>query len=155
MFSTTHSKTALKLKNKVMKKLLFGLIATVMFGFTSNAQEVSQNQKQTLINTQVVSLITLSKSVYQKGQSYDDFVKNFSTPSPYNPFEGKLMKTVYSDLVNNSSTCEVLNRDSSELVALGQKYGATNLSATSRRECGFWCQLAIAVIEAIIEIIKP
>lgn len=138
-----------------MKKLVLGLIATVMFGFAGNAQEVSREQKQVLLNTQVVSLITLSKSVFQKGQTYEEFIKNFDTSAPYNPFETKLMKTVHSDLVNNTSTCSVLSRDASELVSLGQKYGATNLSSSKAVKCGFWCQLIIAIVEAIIDIIKP
>ena len=142
-------------KTNIMKKMLFGLIATVMLSVCGNAQEVTGNQKQLLVNTQVVSLITLSKSVYQKGQTYEDFVKNFTTPSPYNPFEGKLMKVVYSDLASNTSTCEILSRDASELVALGQKHGASNLTAINKTKCGFWCQLVIAIIEAIIETIKP
>ncbi len=45
MFSTTPSKTAIKLKNKVMKKLLFGLIATVMFGFVGNATGITPSKK--------------------------------------------------------------------------------------------------------------
>lgn len=136
--------------------MLFGLIATVMLSVCGNAQEVSLNQKQSVLNSQIISLITISKSVYQKGQTYEDFVKNFNpSSSSYNPFEGKLLKTVYIDLANNTSTCEILSRDSSELVELGEKYGASNLSTINKTKCGFWCQLAIAIIEAIIEVIKP
>ena len=67
MFSTTRSKTAIN--KKVMKKLLFGLVTTLMFGFLGNAQSLEE------------STVLISKGSILKNKMYARTieVKSFDT----------------------------------------------------------------------------
>jgi hypothetical protein len=137
-----------------MKKMLFGLIATVLFSVSGNAQKLISSSKQTVVNSQIVALVSVSQSVYSKGQSYDDFIKTLSIPTPVNPYETKLMQTVYKDLQNNTPSCDILKRDSSELINLGIKYGSQIGTTQARTKCGWFCQLLLSIAELIIDVIR-
>lgn len=97
-----------------MKKLLFGLIATVMFAFTGNAQELSLISKKTVLNSQVVTIVEASKSIYVKGMSYDDFIKALLTPSPTIPSQDGFYRKVYYYINNNTPTCDIIKADNIE-----------------------------------------
>ena len=74
-----------------MKKLLFGLIATVMFGFVGNAQDMPEVSEKAVLNAQVVTFVNVSKAFYSKGQSYDDFISTLLIPSPTFPSQDQFL----------------------------------------------------------------
>ena len=90
MFSTTQSRTAIiKIIYKIMKKFLFGLIATVFLTFNGIAQENNDfTQKSefksavltTKINKEVVDYKFNSLEEFNKGT--DEIIQNFDFTSP-------------------------------------------------------------------------
>ena len=113
MFSTTHSKTALKLKNKVMKKLLFGLIATVMFGFVGNAQtKITKEQARLKFATSMSEFVTQCAPSYKKGMTYDAFslaILGGNSNSIIPTKEGQdLLKTAYTFVSKGTTTKEII-----------------------------------------------
>ena len=86
-----------------MKKLVFGLIATVMFGFVGNAQKVTIEEVRLKLATSLSELVDDCRPIYRKGASYDDFIKDLlNTTGPTYPIpteEGQiLMKSVHNYL---------------------------------------------------------
>ena len=57
-----------------MKKLVFGLIATVMFGLVGNAQSTFETAQYRGVMASFVEAARVND--YQKGTSQDEFVKN-------------------------------------------------------------------------------
>jgi|SRR6478672_10138231 len=55
-----------------MKNLLLGLIATVIFSFTGNAQETQEEMRQLLAN-EMVSFTNAMKPAYQQAKDFNDF----------------------------------------------------------------------------------
>lgn len=101
-------------KTNIMKKMLFGLIATVMLSVSANAQTITSSTKKAVLNAQVVTIVEASKSVYIKGMSYDDFVRSLLTPSPTIPNQNEFYKTVYNYINKSTSTCDILNAEHPE-----------------------------------------
>ena len=99
-----------------MKKLLFGLIATIMFGFVGNAQEMTATSKKTALNAQVLTFVQMSKLSYTRGQKYEDFVASLLIPSPTFPSQEIFLKKIYLYVSNNTSDCDILNADTSDYV---------------------------------------
>lgn len=134
-----------------MKKLLFGLIATVLFGVVGNAQN------GTLSKSSMVVLVTQANKTFTKGISYKDWLisqtGNSTVPTVE---EDKLLKEVYGFLsVNASPETIYRNYNSSSLIDLAKlsSRGGLRVFGANAQRCGFWCQLASAVIVAIGEFI--
>lgn len=126
-----------------MKKILFGLIATVFFGLSANAQEISLSTKKTVMNTQVLTIVEASKCLYSKGMSYEDFIKNLITPSPTIPSQEKFFRKVYGYIQNNTASCDILKADQTEF----ENY-LTDLSKNSPKQSSVtgkkkWWQILI------------
>jgi hypothetical protein len=97
-----------------MKKLIFGLMATVFFGMGANAQDVSSTAKKALMNAQIITIVEASKVVHAKGMSYDDFVKDLLLPSPTYPSQDKFFRTVYKYVNSNTPSCDIFKADHPE-----------------------------------------
>jgi len=106
-----------------MKKILFGLIATVLFSGMSFGQKMSADAEKKLISSQMVALVNVSKAFYVRGQSYDDFIQVMMIPSPTFPSQDLLFKKVHSYLTNNTAECDIMKADNSILLTF-----ATDLS---------------------------
>ncbi len=58
-----------------MKKLLFGLIATVLFSFSASAQEMTQEDLRLLFAQEMVSFTNAMKPAYERAKDFNDFEK--------------------------------------------------------------------------------
>lgn len=97
-----------------MKKIIFGLIATVMLSFSGNAQKMTESAQQVVLNAQVVTFVNVSKTFYTKGQSFEDFIKALTIPSPTVPSQDLFLRKVYSYVTNNTPDCDIMKADNSE-----------------------------------------
>jgi hypothetical protein len=106
-----------------MKKILFGLIATVMLSFAGNAQDKASIEKSRVkLATSMSMLVEDCQPSFKKGMSYNDFlsdvvlggVKNstLKTASANN-----LYKKAYSYLSNGTSSSEIIAKDKGTEVA--------------------------------------
>lgn len=95
-----------------MKKLVFGLIATVMFGFAGNAQsKLTQEEIRVKLSTSMSQLVDNCRPSFKKGMSYNDFtvVILTGTGPTYPTVEAdNLMKAVYGFLSNGTSSADIL-----------------------------------------------
>jgi len=108
MFSTTHSKTAIKLKNKVMKKLLFGLIATIMFGFMGNAQIKTKDDARIAVAKTFLSFKKQLSEAYVNSNDFSSFEKNICG-NWNNTIEGRnLLNEAYTYFKNKTSDEKII-----------------------------------------------
>ena len=68
-----------------MKKLLFGIIATVLFGFTGNAQKVTEEEVRVQMATSMSQLVDQCRDTYAKNMDYEEFINK--------TFEGNKIET--------------------------------------------------------------
>jgi hypothetical protein len=132
-----------------MKKLILGLCATLFFGFAAEAQN------NTYSKSAMVVLVSQSKGVYTKGMTYKDWVNvltgntNSTIPTPQ---EDKLLKDIYG-FVSTGANPETIskNYNGQSLFDLAKSGGNTGVLSPSNARCGFWCELANAMIRALID----
>jgi hypothetical protein len=98
-----------------MKKMLFGLMATVLLTTTSFGQKITPENQKNLINSQMVSVVNGAKALYVRGQSYNDFLATMSLPSPTVPTQDEFFKKVYEYVSSNTPDCDILKSDNSVL----------------------------------------
>ena len=112
-----------------MKKLVFGLIATVMFGFVGNAQKVTKEEVRLKLATSLSELVDDCRPIYRKGASYDDFIKDLlNTTGPTYPIpteEGQiLMKSVHNYLSKGTKSSDIIKTNSGvEMAAIAKIAG--------------------------------
>jgi len=58
-----------------MKKLVFGLIATITFVFNTNAQNISQNELREILAKGMVEFTNSLKPAFEKSKDTEDFKK--------------------------------------------------------------------------------
>ena len=104
-----------------MKKLVFGLIATFMLTASSFGQTVSDTSKKNIINAQMVTLVNTARTFYAKGQSYDDFVRALTIPSPTVPSQDELFRKVYGYVSAGTADCDIAKADNSVLSRFAQE----------------------------------
>lgn len=99
-----------------MKNLLFGLIATVIFSFTGNAQKTQEEMKQ-LLASEMVSFTNAMKPAYQQAKDYDEFEKTVCgdwTPTK----EGEaLLKAAHTYISKKTSDADILKSYSGKEMA--------------------------------------
>jgi hypothetical protein len=98
-----------------MKKLLFGLMATVFLSVGAFGQTLGDAGKRSIVNSQMTLIVNASKAFYVKGQSYDDFVKNLSIPSPTVPTQDEFFRKVYTYVSSGTADCDIMKADNSIL----------------------------------------
>lgn len=89
-----------------MKKMLFGLIATVMMSVSGNAQKITQESFRLELSKSMVSLVNDLKPSYKNGMSYKDFTAailagNINSTIPVTG--DNLLKKAHYYLANNAS----------------------------------------------------
>lgn len=131
-----------------MKKVIFGLIATVFMSVSVNAQEIS-GVKKVVFNAQVVTIVEASKNVYTKGMTYDNFIKDLLNPSPTVPIppaQDTFWRKVYNYAQSGTPSCEILKADHPEFenflknIAKDKNYTAKRGGETGGKK---WWMIAI------------
>ena len=124
------------LKLYIIKKLLFGLIATVMFGFVGNAQtKLTKEDVRLKLATTMSELVSDATPIYKKGMSYDGFINlllNGGTTGPTFPIptqEGQfLLKAVYEYVSIGATTDYILRNDDGKVMAAIAKISGNSKS---------------------------
>lgn len=138
-----------------MKNLLFGLITIVLFSFTGNAQTLSESSKSALVNSQMVTIVNVTKTFYLKGQSYDDFIKSLLIPTPTVPTQDEFLRKVYGYVSSNTAECDIMKSDNSVLtrfasdISKSQSNQSTSVFTAKKK----WWQILInAAINIGVEV---
>jgi hypothetical protein len=138
-----------------MKKLLFGLMATFMVTLSSFGQSMSDSDKTATLNAEMVSIVSVSKTFYVRGQSYPDFLQAMLIPSPTVPTQDEFFRKVYYYLSNETPACDIMKEDNSILsrFAIDMSKSPANVEKTGPKK---WWQILInAVINLAIDIYAP
>ena len=126
-----------------MKKLFFGLIATVMFGFAGNAQDLKTRLEKsygTLTAVDVpAEVLTTQKSTFQ--QSIPVYVKGGSVILVVNEFG---LNNIYV------TSGVVLNKDYKSMLITSKT--TFNGTGTSSRACSWLCWIKV-LIDAVCSIV--
>lgn len=115
-----------------MKKFLFGLIATVFFGLSANAQKFTKEEARMYAAKAYVNFKN-SLSEYQKNsKSYEHFITIIVNPTGNTfPKEGSnLLKVAYNDLKNRTSDESILKNYSGKEIADALRYLKNNPNKT-------------------------
>lgn len=103
-----------------MKKLVFGLIATITFVFNTNAQNISQNELREILAKGMVEFTNSLKPAFEKSKDTEDF-KKIVTGAWYPKItrEGNdLLNASYKLLSQKASNEEILrNYNGKEMAA--------------------------------------
>lgn len=107
-----------------MKKLVFGLIATVLFSVSGNAQsKLTKEDVRIKLATSMSQLVDNCRPSFRKGMSYGDYITIVIGPGPTYPIpteEGNvLMKKTY-DFLSNGTSADVIikNYDGKEMASV-------------------------------------
>ncbi len=91
-----------------MKKLLFGVIATVLFSFIGNAQKITKEEARYKLSEGMVSFVDGVKPAYKSGQTYASFEK-VVLGTWRNTTEGSaLLKKAYDYVSKGTKSDEIL-----------------------------------------------
>ena len=130
-----------------MKKLFLGLCATMLFGFFGNAQVKLSVHEKSVVDAQMISLVNLANAtVYQRGMSQADFIKQTGPTSP-NRDETLLLQKMYKYASEGTLDCNIMKEDNSVLVTISQS-GSISESAPANRWP--WKLILEAIMELII-----
>jgi hypothetical protein len=102
-----------------MKKLLFGLIATVLFSATGNAQKVTQESVRLQLANAMVSFTNAMKPAYSQAKNFDDFEKIVCGDwSSTNSKEGHaLLQASYNLIAKKTTDAEIVRSYSGKEMA--------------------------------------
>jgi hypothetical protein len=134
-----------------MKKMLFGLIATVLFSVSGNAQSKLTVEQKSVVSAQMVVLVHGAKANYSKNMTLPEWIKQ---TGPYNPTSNeKILLTKMYDYVSKGVTdCEIMKSDNSILLNIVKEGGFS----PSPSVAGKWCWSCIGdFIIRLIEILAP
>lgn len=92
-----------------MKKLLFGLIATVMFAFTGNAQEMTKEEARVLAAKSFVSFKNQLTDAYKNSTTYSSFEKNVCGSWTNTDLGRSLLNEVYNNFKGNISNDKIIS----------------------------------------------
>jgi hypothetical protein len=94
-----------------MKKMLFGLIATVMLSVSGNAQKITNEDLRLQLSKSMSSLVNDLKSSYKNGMSYNDFTNVIlagTTNSTIPKTGDNLLRKAHSLLEKNTSEIDII-----------------------------------------------
>lgn len=92
-----------------MKKLLFGLIATVFFGFSGNAQDLNKEEARVLVAKSFVKIKNQLNEPFLKSNDYSSFEK-LICGTWRNTTEGRaLLNDIYTNLVSRTSDEKIIS----------------------------------------------
>ena len=137
-----------------MKNLLFGLIATVLFSVTGNAQKLTQSQNK-IISSQMVLLVEYAKATGAGKMSLPEWVK---TTGDFDPTQSQtlLLAKIHSYASNGTPACDIMNSDNYILYQVALE-GGELMRVSEEPRCNFWCwvkRIASLLLE-VVQIINP
>lgn len=96
-----------------MKKLLFGLIATVFFGMSANAQEVLKEKVENDLINGSISFYNSVSSFYKAGMTEKDFFNSLSNEQGFDnqSTEAKNVLSVAYKLLTNKASNDQVKKD--------------------------------------------
>lgn len=100
-----------------MKKMLFGLIATVMMSVSGNAQKITNEDYRLELSKSMSSLVNDLKPSYKAGMSYKDFTNVIlagNTNSTIPKTGDNLLRKVHSFLEKKTTEATILKNYSGE-----------------------------------------
>ena len=102
-----------------MKKLLFGLIATVLFSVIGNAQRMTQEDVRLLLAKQMVSFTDAMKPAYQQAKDFKEFetIVCGDWLSKTTKEGHALLNASYSYISKNTTDAQILNSYSGKEMA--------------------------------------
>ena len=100
-----------------MKKLLFGLIATVIFGFVGNAQRATKESVRVSLSEGMVSIVQALKPAYKSGITFETFEKTVVGNSLNTKQGRKLLVKVYEYESKGTSRDQILKEYSGSEMA--------------------------------------
>lgn len=121
-----------------MKKLFLGLIATVMFCFSSYAQN-KQEAISKLYKTGMVSLVDNARPYYKDGMSYKQFTDAITAGAKLSNEENLVVTDVYNFLVKKADTGTIFNEYNKK--SLEALISMPDTQVPVARICGFFCWL--------------
>lgn len=130
-----------------MKKLIFGLCATLFFGFAAQAQN------NTYSKSAMVVLVSSAKSTYTKGMTYKEWVNvltgntNSTIPTAQ---EDKFLKDVYGFVSTNANPETISKNYNGQSLLDLAKSGKTSVLSPSSARCGLWCDLLQFIFQALL-----
>lgn len=130
-----------------MKKLFLSLCATVLFGFSGNAQVRLSAHEKSVVDAQMISLVHLANStVYQRGMTQADFLKQTGPIAPTRD-ETLLLQKMFKYASEGTLDCNIMKEDNSVLVTISQS-GTISESAPANRWP--WKLIMQAIIEILL-----
>ncbi|WP_300568336.1 hypothetical protein [Flavobacterium sp.] len=141
-----------------MKKMLFGLIATVMISSVSFGQKITEESQKNIINSQMVSIVNGAKVFYTKGQNYNDFLAAMSVPSPTfpNSSQEEFFKKVYGYVSDNTPDCEILKADNTVLSKFAIELSKNPKNQGTSLEGKKWWQILInTALNVLLDVVLP
>lgn len=109
-----------------MKKLIFGLLATVLFGFSANAQLRSKEEVRISLAKSMISFKNSLQSNYDSSRDYKGFKDLIHIPTTI-PTEGEnLLRVAYNYLSKKTSDAEIIKNYSGKEMAAACLYIHTN-----------------------------
>jgi len=83
-----------------MKKVIFSLIAIVLFSGFSYGQEqtlknLSTEKQSEIMQSQMLTVVNTLSVFYTKGQTYEQFLKSIEISNPTKPVHGFLRRVYY------------------------------------------------------------
>lgn len=120
-----------------MKKLIFGLLASVAFCFSAQAQNE-------YFKSGMVMIVNQSKASFVKGTTYKDWLLQFTQNSTIpTPQEDRFLKDVYQFVSTNTSSLNVYKTydgvSARQLLPLFEKRQLAVFQNANR--CGWFCQI--------------
>ncbi|MEC4004306.1 hypothetical protein OX283_006535 [Flavobacterium sp. SUN052] len=100
-----------------MKKLLFGLIATVMFGFVGNAQKTTKEDVRYSLSEGMASIVQALKPAYKSGITFETFEKTVTGNSRNTEQGRKLLVKVFEYEAQGTSRDQILKEYSGSEMA--------------------------------------
>jgi len=123
-----------------MKKLVFGLIAMVLFSFVGNAQDFTKEEARVNAAKVLINFKSTLVADFNKSRTFEDFIKNVT--GPYNPTtipaEGKdLLRVTYDYLSRRTSDKEILTTYSGKEIANAFRFLKNNPEKDESQLFGF------------------
>ena len=107
-----------------MKKLLFGIIATVLFGFTGNAQKVTEEEVRVILAQGMADFTSSLRTAFEKTDNVEDFKKTVAG-CWYSKMPGEgsdLLDAAHSLLSKKLSEDEILKNYNGKEMAVAALY---------------------------------
>ncbi len=91
-----------------MKKLVFGLIATMLFSFAGNAQKATKESVRYSMSEGMASMVEALKPAYKNGDTFETFEKTVIRSSKNTNQGNALLRKVFQYITEKTSSDEIV-----------------------------------------------